>query len=583
MFNSLSSEVGTQASRVMGLSSRLADMLEAPFRAASYVWRLRFGRMPTVMHYQRGLPQGMAGSVLLAECAIAPLIWRVHHALGGKMGTLTVAYVDDINFVVSAESDLERLVKLLWDYTGHFGLELSMTKTRIWSSSEDAAGRLSEKFGFPATNVLEALGVQWPTLKSALPTFPKEMKRVREADRRLTRIRNMPVPLSTKVDLIPISALSLLDYVGTPTPEPALALRSSVKAALGNKFAAPEILFHVSCNTTIDPFGRWLISSLKLWHTCMNTCHDITQLEAILGGSKGRLACTAKRAEKVGIVVTAEGFIWEGKWVPASEPWYVLKKVLRAHLRGLALHKLSERRPTTYGGLTEIHVAQHRKLLASLKPLEQATIMKVWTEAVMTRDKSARLGRSEPECECGFHTQTLEHVIRDCPLTCQVPESLRYFPSLPPARSVAHLLKQGSDARDIRDWKAACVRTIQAIHDLNAREKGRGDLLGRIRRDRDWQGHVLSLSPDSMYAFCVKCFISRRIRDMACITTRRCCREDDESDYVGADREIVGHRCALEMGTWKNASQRPMWVCQRCRATRWATATFKRECPDTGP
>ena len=75
------------------------------------------------------------------------------------------------------------------------------------------------------------------------------------------------------------------------------------------------------------------------------------------------------------------------------------------------------------------------------------------------------------------------------------------------------------------------------IHDLNIRERSGGDRGSRKTKDRDHKGHDISLLPDSLYAFCAKCFISRRIRDVAWIATKRCGQEGAESWYVGAKRE----------------------------------------------
>ena len=72
MFNMMSCGVACKSAEYMGLDPYLIDLIQRPLRAASFVWRLPFSGLPTIMQHQRGLPQGMASSVLLAECAIAP-------------------------------------------------------------------------------------------------------------------------------------------------------------------------------------------------------------------------------------------------------------------------------------------------------------------------------------------------------------------------------------------------------------------------------------------------------------------------------------------------------------------------------
>ena len=280
-----------------------------------------------------------------------------------------MAYVDDINFVAASESDLERIIDIVIEYVNHFGLELSMAKTKIWSTDDDAAARLSQKYGFPTTNVLDALGLQWPVSKGVDLDFPKEYGRLHEADRRLARIAHMPVSLSKKCDFLSVAVLSLLDYLGPSHPEPALALRSGIKVALANKFAAPEILFNITCRASLDPFHRWMMASLKLWHTCMQTCENPLDLQAIIGGGVGRLGMAAKRVAKSKIMITAEGFKVGDKWLPSREPWCISKKVLALQLLECAFERLIDRRPSYFQGLTQIHVKHHRKFLASLSCL----------------------------------------------------------------------------------------------------------------------------------------------------------------------------------------------------------------------
>ena len=112
----LSWEVAAETCRVMGLCPNLIELLVKPLRAASYTWKLPFGAVSKCMHHQRGLPQGMASSVLLAEIAISPLLWKVDLALRGRDVEI-IAYVDDLNFITTSESDLRRIVDLLGEFS----------------------------------------------------------------------------------------------------------------------------------------------------------------------------------------------------------------------------------------------------------------------------------------------------------------------------------------------------------------------------------------------------------------------------------------------------------------------------------
>ena len=76
MFNSISVDVAEAVAGYMGLGRGILDMLTLPIRIASFSWKLPFGAKPVETVNERGLPQGMAGSAQLAECCIAPLLWR---------------------------------------------------------------------------------------------------------------------------------------------------------------------------------------------------------------------------------------------------------------------------------------------------------------------------------------------------------------------------------------------------------------------------------------------------------------------------------------------------------------------------
>ena len=85
MFNMMSTQVAELAAGYMGLSPELLHFLVEPLRLSSYSWKLPFAAKPMEHTHDRGLPQGMAGSVMLAEICIAPLLWRCQTVLAQKV------------------------------------------------------------------------------------------------------------------------------------------------------------------------------------------------------------------------------------------------------------------------------------------------------------------------------------------------------------------------------------------------------------------------------------------------------------------------------------------------------------------
>ena len=577
MFNCLSCEVASEAARFMGLGATLIDLLAKPLRAASYIWKLPFGAVSDGMHHQRGLPQGMASSVLLAEVAISPLLWKIEAAMRGRDMAM-IAYVDDLNFITTSRMDLERVLGLLLEFSEHFALDLAKEKTKIWATDPSCALQIASSWGLGITDSPSALGAQWPVHKKASPSFSKECERIRQADRRILRLRHLPSPLATKLELASSACLSLLDYLNSPTLEDIRPLRLLLKGALGHRFAAPEILFHVTTPSTLDPVLRWLMAGLKLWHAVQNADHERTDIEAILGGKNTRLTRIVAMAEKWSIRVTWGGF-WLGEiWLPSREPWYVARKALLAHIRSEEFMALDKRRPGTYGGLGECNVKAHKKLLKDLSSLDQCLVMKLWSGSLLTKSKSAKLGWGTPECTCGCAEQSLQHVLWECVDSPAISEDFLHWKHLPPAQSIAHILPKGATTKEVHAWKSSCRRALTIFKALSARQPN--DKRGPNReRDLDMRGHVISLMADSTYVFCAKCFISRRMRDMKWVWTRPCMALQQTPRHIGARVVLLGHDALLEEGAWKGASFRPRWRCQACQECIWATSTYKNLCP----
>ena len=81
MFNMLSGLVAAEVAAYMGLSFPSIIDLLAPVACAIGTWKLPMSAAPNPFGTTRGLPQGMATSVLLAELAISPVLWRITRSL----------------------------------------------------------------------------------------------------------------------------------------------------------------------------------------------------------------------------------------------------------------------------------------------------------------------------------------------------------------------------------------------------------------------------------------------------------------------------------------------------------------------
>ena len=169
MFNMLSGRVAAQVSLYRGLAPANPLSLLLPIQCATAFWRLPFNALALECFNSRGLPQGMASSVLLSELAISVLV---------------LAYVDDLNFASESEADMVRTIQLLREFEADFRLSLSEAKTHVWASTKTQRQILERDTGFQGTDALEALGAQWAIMPTAKPTYPKEHARLGECIRR---------------------------------------------------------------------------------------------------------------------------------------------------------------------------------------------------------------------------------------------------------------------------------------------------------------------------------------------------------------------------------------------------------------
>ena len=414
MFNMMSVGVASLSASFMGLSDHLVDLLARPIKGSSFSWKLPHDAKPLEVTHERGLPQGLAGSVLLAECMIAPLLWRCHQVLREESSATTVAYVDDLNFILPRHDMLIRIIELILQYRDHFFLDLSLAKSSLWATHPSTIKDASAHFDIPAARTLKALGAEWPVTVQANPTYDKEHDRCEEAEKRLLRVRHMPIGVAKKIAIISSTCLSTLDYVNHPDLSSVRHLRSLVKKALVQQFAAPEVLYNCFVSSSIDPCIRWLLSGLRLWHLIIQQERDLALLDRLVAG-RGRLAKIAKLAEKYCIQVTQHGILVGEAATPPSYPWAIVRSKILEHLKILQLTQLAERRPNTFGGMQTCSCKAHRRFLMSKPDYEQAVLLKLWTGSAMTRAKHAQMGEGSGMCECG-DAQDVHHILWTCPL-----------------------------------------------------------------------------------------------------------------------------------------------------------------------
>ena len=496
-------------------------------------------------------------------------MWRVARI---RPLVTVLAHVDDLNLVATNAQDLESVVQLLWDFERDFKLQLSAAKTKVWTTNQAHEDQLSQHTGFQATTNLDALGAQWPCRPGSSPQHQKEVSRLQECCARLERARALQINPARLAHILSTGCLSLIDFVNLPDPKPYHKIRTLVKDAFGLKSAAPEVVVCLLQKGTLDPFLRWHLAALRLWHYVLRDGPLPEEVNEVIETCKGRLGKSAVEAFRWGIRVTPAGFELGDRLLSLREEWYISRKVLVGHLKSEQAKRLAMRRPTLFAGLVAWNHRHHSKLLSTLQPLQAMILFKLWTGSIMCKHKRQQLYGESAECACGHENQTVGHLLWTCALIPPPPPHLDYRRHLPPAQSIAHLLPPSVDLREVRLWKESCVRAVKVLS---------APVVSAplpVIRDVDLKGHSLGVNHEGTYAFCRKCFVTRRARDRKWIWVKPCAKDGAEARALGEIWHELGHEVILEMARWKLTAQRPRMRCTRCMQEVWATKGWSQEC-----
>ena len=247
-------------------------------------------------------------------------------------------------------------------------------------------------------------------------------------------------------------------------------------------------------------------------------------------------------------------------------------KVLTKHLKVEQARRLAERRPTLFSGLEGWNHKQHNRLLLAVSPYERMVLVKLWTGAAMCQHKRSQVYGESASCVCGCDDQTLRHLLWECPCVPPPPVSIEYRRHLPNSQAVSHILPPMASRVDVDLWKQSCMRAVRILaKNPNARLTHREPV--------DTSGHDVAVNASGSYAFCMKCFVTRRIRDKKWIWARECKHEQRESRAIGETWTYEGHEITLTMERWKIMAERPSMHCCICEHRVWATRGFREPCP----
>ena len=553
LYNTMSCEVAERAARLFGLELSSAPWLVEPLKHVKGCWRMPANAVVPFRQHERGLPQGVATSVILSELCVAMFLWRLHAIVRVE----TICYVDDLSVMATNRDDIEKAFDLLVAFTQHLHLALAETKTKFWGTYPTQLMQVAAGRGVAHTDVLSALGLEWGLRAGVSTLHVKEMTRINHCRERLKRLAHLPASIATKMQGIVTGCLSLLTYSIMPESKHNTGLRISVRHALNQPHGSPEVVFHVLVRSSCDPLYYWVMACCKLLSVWLSTCAmpslaTLRSKRALLG----RVSAFLRWAKRAGWIIQANSIEVPGcGTIRFCRVWSEIRDDIRGIYRKHAAKELQKRRPALYCGLQDWNFKEHRKFVTTLDPHSAAIVMRIWTGAAMTASHAFTIGKADsPACRCGHPQETVYHLVFECPFQPACPIFLAPWKEREAYQSRAFLCPRSCSKDDRHLWRALCKRAISVLSSLHPHEE-----------PVDWKGHEVVMDKLGEYAFCINCLSCRKARDAKHLAARECGGMLWGTPLAeGAYLRHSGHVLRLEFRDWKVAARRPALQCQLC-------------------
>ena len=521
----------------MGLSQESMDQILLPLTSARGAWRVPHNTPVPLRKPSRGMPQGLASSVVLAELFLSLVLWKISYLPTSTM----VSYVDDLNIACHDAHTLCLVIMILKQFAADFCVVISSDKTVVWGTDEVELRRIAEAHDLSYADIAPALGMEWSTSAQAQPTYSEEIGRIEELKQRLKRVPHLPSPLHVRIQAVDLGCLSLLDFSPLPCVKALQPIKLMVKRALGHVHEAPEILFNAATTNTLDPYGRWFVAALRMWVLFRKDSDGKVILNDLnMKRRHSRLVCLVLFCKKWGWVLTPQSLSATVS-IDLTKPWETIRPPA-----------LKKRRPILFEGICELNVKQHRKLLRSLSSYQGSVMLRIWGGCALTRAHRNTIDPSvSAACDCGHESQSLSHLLYECPCVPAPPLHIRAWSQREACFASALLCPPLPQVQELATWREVCMRAIAVLTNLTI-----GD------SHVDWKNHEVTSDMSLSVVFCVKCMVSRSIRDHRHIAAKPCPGEMlgntcAEGDYI----RHSGHILRCKMATWKSSSLRPKLCC----------------------
>ena len=556
LFNTIAISSVAQAARFMGLSEQAILELATPISTSKGAWRLPLNAVAPFVSRQRGLPQGLASSVLSSELFLSVFLWRLH-----KIWHLcAICYVDDLNLIAQDGQTLRGILRELFGFASDFSLQIAPDKCCVWGTNVKELQEIGKEWGIPYKSSFVTLGTEWATSRSAKPAYVKEAMRMEEALRRLARLQHLPTTLILKAQATSVGILSLTDFSPPPCGLSYKSLRSAIKKTLGCLHASPEIVLNILLDTSLDPHVRWKLAYIRLLSDIISLPEGRSLVDTIKRPAKHSRVGTALRILRDMHWKLEDGIVVSPMRINLRLPWATIRRTVMTGLKRFECSLLEKRRSPLYAGIGDLQPKPHRRLLAQLRPFDAAILLRIWGGSVLTRAHRHTVDPTvEPSCMCGFHSQTLDHLLYHCPLVDPPDPPIRAWAARVPGESIALLCPPTADSSIVRIWKRVCLRAIRVVSGVPSPPQ-----------ETDWNGHEIHHDATATFIFCIRCHVMRKIADSKFLPIRACAGEymggvATEGDYIVCQKHVL----RLILVPWRRTALRLKWCCQKCPFSVW--------------
>ena len=170
-------------------------------------------------------------------------------------------------------------------------------------------------------------------------------------------------------------------------------------------------MYNVLSTLSLDPKRRAVMCLIRMWK--MATEEELGRRllsEIPKHPNRGRFGLLFEWCGKEGHTIDHRSLVIADHVILPHHDWSLIKPKIVEALREWDLKRLAARRPETFEGVQSINWGLMRKFLASLSPHQAATMVKIWSGAILTKmRRSAIFGEANTMCECNLEEQTMHH------------------------------------------------------------------------------------------------------------------------------------------------------------------------------